>query len=180
MTKRSKASPLIPSPARLFASLLLCASAIGWAGAVWAQATNTSVTSSYTRQTSYEPPPACNSVGSSRSVQTVTLEDTIGPGTIIIGNRDNVIPTPPGGCIDTQALLPSDMVFGRCFRVLSGTTNLNVNTHTQTFQCVAAVVAAASVPVPLLLLGNLLAGLGAWQLARRRKTEKRCGRTNSG
>ena len=177
MTKRSQTSPFTASVARLFASLLLCASAIGWAGAVWAQAQNTSITTSYTSQTSYESPPACNPVGSSRNAQTITLEDTIGPGTIIIGNRDNVIPTPPGGCIDTQALLPSDMVSGRCFRVLSGTSNLNVNTHTQTFQCVAAVVAAAPVPVPLLpwpallLLGNLVAGLGVWQLVRRRKTE---------
>ncbi|MBK9443088.1 MAG: hypothetical protein IPN53_18090 [Comamonadaceae bacterium] len=73
--------------------------------------------------------------------------------------------------------LPTDTGFGRCLNVLAGTVNLNVNTHTQTFQCVAAVVAAAPVPVPLLpwpallLLGNLVAGLGVWQLVRRRKTE---------
>ena len=62
-------------------------------------------------------------------------------------------------------------------QVIAGTTNVNVNSHTQTFQCVTAVVAAAPVPVTLLpwptllLLGNLVAGLGVWQLVRRRKTE---------
>ncbi len=43
--------------------------------------------------------------------QTVTLEDTIGPGTIIIGNRD---------------------LGGVAFEVLAGTSNLNINTHTLT------------------------------------------------
>jgi hypothetical protein len=47
----------------------------------------------------------------STSTQVVTLEDTIGPGTIIIGNRD---------------------IGGTAFAVLAGTSNLNVNTHTQT------------------------------------------------
>ena len=43
--------------------------------------------------------------------QAVTLENTIGPGTIIIGNRD---------------------IGGTAFDVLAGTTNLNVNTDTHT------------------------------------------------
>ncbi|MBL8342834.1 MAG: PEP-CTERM sorting domain-containing protein [Rubrivivax sp.] len=41
----------------------------------------------------------------------LTLEDTIGPGTILIGNRD---------------------LGGVAFEVLAGTTNLNINTHTAT------------------------------------------------
>ncbi|MBI5281970.1 MAG: PEP-CTERM sorting domain-containing protein [Candidatus Solibacter usitatus] len=47
----------------------------------------------------------------STATQTVTLEETIGPGTIIIGDRD---------------------IGGVAFEVLAGWTNLNVNTHTQT------------------------------------------------
>jgi len=65
----------------------------------------------------FESPPACGPVGSSRSVQTVTIEESIGPATIVIGDRDN------GGI---------------GFGVLNGTTNLNTNTHTNTYQCVAA------------------------------------------
>ena len=76
----------------------------------------TTVTVSTSSHTNVESPPACTPVGSARSVQTVTLEDTIGPGTIIIGNRDN------GGI---------------AFQVLAGTANLNTNTHTETYQCVA-------------------------------------------
>ena len=178
MTQRSNTSPFTASAARVLASLVVCGSVVGWSTAALAQgASNSTVTTSTSSQTSFESPTACNPVGSSRSVQTITLEDSIGPATIIIGNRDNVIPTPPGGCVDTQVLLPADTVSGRCYRVIAGTTNVNVNIHTQTFQCVAAVVAAAPVPVPLLpwpallLLGNLVAGLGVWQLVRRRKTE---------
>ena len=76
----------------------------------------TTVTVSTSSHTSVESPPACAPVGSSRSVQTIVLEDTVGPGTIIIGNRDN------GGVV---------------FQVLAGTANLNTNTHTETYQCVA-------------------------------------------
>ena len=137
----------------------------------------TSYSTSTSSQTSFESPPVCNPVGSSRSALTITMEDSVGPGTIIIDNRDNFIPAPPGGCVDNQMSLPADTVSGRCLNVLVGTSNINVNSHTQTFQCVAAVVAAAPVPVPLLpwpallLLGNLVAGLGVWQLVRRRKAE---------
>ena len=53
-----------------------------------------------------------NTVEDSRTdTQTVTLEETVGPGTIIIGDRDNG---------------------GTAFEVLVGTTNLNANTHTHT------------------------------------------------
>jgi hypothetical protein len=58
-------------------------------------------------------------------VRTVTIEEDIGPATIIIGDRDNG---------------------GTAFDVLSGTTNLNTNTHTEIFQCVAV-----SPPAPIKL-----------------------------
>lgn len=45
------------------------------------------------------------------ATETITLEDTVGPGTIIIGDRDRG---------------------GTAFQVLVGTANLNINTHTQT------------------------------------------------
>lgn len=132
-----------------FAGLLLHGVAGWWGTTALAQTTNSTITTSTTSHTSFESPPACSPVGSSRSVETITLEDTIGPGTIIIGNRDT------GGTV---------------FVVLAGWTNLNVNTHTETFQCVAAGT-AASVPAlswPALLgLAGVLAALGAWQLARR-------------
>ena len=50
-------------------------------------------------------------INSQSQSQIVTLEDTVGPGTIIIGNRDTG---------------------GTAFQVLAGTNNLNVNTHTLT------------------------------------------------
>ena len=43
--------------------------------------------------------------------QTITLENSVGPGTILIGNRD---------------------LGGTAFEVLIGTSNLNVNSHTRT------------------------------------------------
>jgi hypothetical protein len=73
-------------------------------------------TVSNSSHTSVESPPVCNPVGSSRSVQTFTNEETIGPATIFIGDRDSG---------------------GTPFQVLAGTTNLNTNTHTEIYQCVA-------------------------------------------
>ncbi|MBK9064362.1 MAG: hypothetical protein IPL89_14380 [Acidobacteria bacterium] len=70
-------------------------------------------------------------------MQTVTLEDTVGPGTIIIGDRDNG---------------------GTAFEVLAGTTNLNINTHTQTYKCVAAGGLSSTVAVPIVLSSGGLAG----------------------
>jgi len=178
MTQRSQTSPFAACAARVLASLVVCGSVVGWspaaAGVIGDQ--NNSVSTSTSSQTSFESPPACNPVGSSRSVLTITTEYAIGPGTIIIDNRDNLIQA-PGGCVSNLISVPDDTVFSRCLNVAAGTSHVNVNSHTQTFQCVAAVVAAAPVPVPLLpwpallLLGNLVAGLGVWQLARRRKTE---------
>src|SRR5664279_1477799 len=78
---------------------------------------NTTATTSTSSGTSFESPPACSPVGSSRVVQTVTIENTTGPATIVIGDRDRG---------------------GTAFEVLAGTNNINLNTHTQTFQCVAA------------------------------------------
>ena len=133
------------------AGLLLHGVAGLWSTTALAQGSeNQSLTTSTTSGTSFESPPACSPVGSSRSVDTVTLEETIGPNWIVIGNRDTG---------------------GTPFYVLSGTSNLNANTHTQTFQCVAAGTAASSVPAlswPALLgLAGVLAALGAWQLGRR-------------
>jgi hypothetical protein len=137
----------------IVAGLMLHGVAGWWSpAALAAGATNQTITTSYSSSTFFESPPACAPVGSSRSVQTVTFEETIGPGTIIIGDRDNG---------------------GTAFQVLAGTTNQNVNTHTTIFLCVAA-AAVAAIPalswLALLLLGNLMAVLGAWQLARRRRS----------
>jgi len=62
-------------------------------------------------------------------VDTVTLEETIGPATIIVGDRDHG---------------------GTAFAVPSEWTNLNANTHTDIFQCVAV---ASTVPARLTILG---------------------------
>ena len=120
-----------------------------WSTAALAQSSNATLTTSTSSSTSFESPPACSPVGSSRTTQTVTLEDTVGPGTIIIGDRDHG---------------------GTPFQVLAGTTNLNVNTHTTTYQCVAVV---PTLPWPALLgLGGMLGGLGAWQLRRRQRPQR--------
>lgn len=133
----------------IVAGLLLHGAAGWWSETALAQSANTTFTNSTSSHTSLESPPACGPVGSSRSVQTVTLEETVGPGTIIIGDRDNG---------------------GTAFDVLAGTNNVNVNTHTETFQCVAA-TAAPSVPAlswPALLgLAGTLGAVGAWRLTRR-------------
>lgn len=86
---------------------------------------NDSLTTSTTSMTRLESPPACTPIGSSRRVETVTLEESIGPVTIFIGDRDT------GG---TAFLVPSEW------------TNLNVNTHTDIFQCVAT---ASTAPTQL-------------------------------
>ena len=131
------------------AGLLLHGVAGWWSATALAQTTNSTITTSTSSGTSFESPPACSPVRSSRVVETVTLEGSVGPATIIIGNRDT------GGTV---------------FVVLAGWTNLNANTHTETFQCVAAGT-AASVPAlswPALLgLAGILGALGAWQLSRR-------------
>ncbi|MBK5965525.1 hypothetical protein CCR95_15875 [Thiocystis minor] len=81
------------------------------------RAGSTSTTWSTTSITRLESPPACTPVGSSRRVETITIEDTIGPATIVIGDRD---------------------AGGTAFDVPSEWINLNVNTHTDIFQCVAS------------------------------------------
>lgn len=184
MPKSSRPPHWTRIAAGIVAGLVLHGVAGWWSPAALAAgsgATNSTITLSTSSHTSFESPPACGLVGSSRSVQTVTLEESIGgndPITglstcTIIGNRDNFFPTRPCLPQDTQVSLPSDPVTGRWFYVLAGWTNLNVNTHTETFQCVAAASASVAVPAlpwPALLgLGNLLLGLGTWQLARRRR-----------
>ncbi|MBK9443089.1 MAG: hypothetical protein IPN53_18095 [Comamonadaceae bacterium] len=97
MTQRSHTSPFTASAARVLASLVVCGSVVGWSPAALAQGSNNhTVTTSTSSQTSTESPPACNPVGSSRSVLTITLEDTIGPGTIIIGQPRQRHPHAPG------------------------------------------------------------------------------------
>jgi hypothetical protein len=128
------------------AGLLLHGVAGWWSLSALAQISNNTFTTSTSSSTGFESPPACTPVGSSRSAQTITLEDAIGPATIIVGNRDNG---------------------GTAFEVLAGTSNTNVNTHTATFQCVAAVPA---LPLPGLVgMGLALGGIGAWMISRRRQ-----------
>jgi len=142
MTQRSQTSPFAACAARVLASLVVCGSVVGWSPAAagviaGVGAQNNSISTSTSSQTSFESPPACNPVGSSRSVLTITEEYSIGPSTTIIDNRDNLIQA-PGGCVSNQISVPDDTVFSRCLNVAGGTTNVNVNSHTQTFQCVAA------------------------------------------
>ncbi len=110
-----------------------------------AQTSNSTVTTSFQHATSTQrvdlddaPASECEFPGvpstkvdetSAELEPVVTLEDTIGPGTIIIGDRDNG---------------------GTAFEVLAGTTNVNVNTLyetvvTQYFQATAAGEACAVV-----------------------------------
>ncbi|MFZ1547469.1 MAG: hypothetical protein WAT12_10280, partial [Candidatus Nitrotoga sp.] len=106
---------------------------------------NNTITTSTSSSTFFESPPVCNPVGSSRFEQAVTLEDTIGPGTIIIGDRD---------------------AGGTAFQVLAGTQNLNVNTHTTFFRCVAV----QAVPLgPWVPVGSGVGVLLAFLLMRRRR-----------
>ena len=119
--------------AGIFAGLLLHGVAGRYSSEGLAQGTgNTTLTVSTSSGTSFESPPACNPVGSSRVVQTATVETTVGPGTILIGDRN------AGGTV---------------FVVPAGMVNLDGNTHTQTFICVAP-----STTVPIVLSSGGLAG----------------------
>lgn len=115
--------------------------------------TTTTTTNSTSSSISFESPPACSPVGSERSDLTLTLEEVIGPATIIIGDRN---------------------AGGTAFDVLAGTVNLNINAHTATFRCVAAAQAVPAQPVPtlglagLLSLFGLLCGIGVREFTRRR------------
>jgi len=115
----------------VFAGLLLPGVAACFCSIAFAQ-TGTTVTTSTSSGTSFESPPACSPLGSSRVVQTVSIENTLGPGSILVGNRDT------GGTV---------------FAVVAGTQNINANTHTQTFGCVAP-----STTVPIVLSSGGLAG----------------------
>ena len=122
---------------------------------------NVTTTTSTTSRTSFESPPACTTVGTARQVQTVTFTDLAGPACIGIGNRDIANPAPACGGAPPAAA-PVDPGFGTPFIVPFGSTNTNVNTQTETIQCVAAVPA---LPVPLFVgLGGALAGLGLWRM----------------
>jgi len=160
-----RSSGLIWSGLGLMIALALHAVA-GWGAATgFAQGTtNTSITESSTTSTSFESPPACSVVGASRQVETVTLQVTVGPGCIGIGNRDVVNPAPDCGGLPPANPDPSR---GTPFLVTFGNSNVNANTHTETIQCVAAVPA---LPWPALLgLGGALSGLGWLGLKRRRR-----------
>jgi hypothetical protein len=131
------------------AAVLLLHGVAGWWSLEGLAQGSLTITTSTSSSTSFESPPVCSPVGSSRSVETITLEDTIGPGTIIVGNRDT------GG---TPANVPA------------GTSNTNINTHTTTFQCVAAVPA---LPWPWIAgMGFVLSGLGVWTITRRRQPRR--------
>ena len=100
------------------------------------------------------------------STLAATMEDTIGPGTIIIGDRDNG---------------------GTAFQVLAGTVNMNVNTHTENFydqiyqnqntyltsqdyDIVGTSPSTAPVPEPgtMVLLGLGMAGLAIYGKRRQK------------
>jgi len=147
-------------------TLALALHALGGIGAVVGLAqppTNGTVTQSTTSSTSFESPPACSVVGSSRQVQTLTPRLSVGPECIGIGNRDLVNPAPACGGLPPAAP-PLDPGRGTVFLVPFGQSNTNFNLHTETVQCVAAVPA---LPLPLFLgLGGALAGLGLWGARR--------------
>lgn len=125
---------------------------------------NGTTTESTTSSTSFESPPDCSVIGSSRQVQTLTFQLSVGPRCIGIGDRDIANPSP-----DCQGLTPEappvDPDFGTVFLVPFGTSNTNANLHTETIQCIAAVPV---LPWPALLgLGGALGGLGLWGFRRR-------------
>ena len=101
---------------------------------------NNTFTTSTSSGAGFESPPTCNPIGSSRAVETITLEDRIGPDAILVGNRDT------GGTV---------------FPVPAGTSNTNVNVHTQTFGCVAPIT---SVPI-VLSSGGLVGSFFTSELA---------------
>jgi hypothetical protein len=137
-----------------------------WSAPALAQGGNTTFTVSTTTSSSFESPPACSLVGSSRTVDTVTIQGTTGPACVGIGNRDISNPSPACAGL-SPAAPPSDPFHGTVFLVLAGTSYINGNTNTETIQCVAAV---PTLPRPALIcLVSFLTGLGAWQLARRRR-----------
>lgn len=149
----------------LAAGVLLHVVAGWWAEPGFAQSTNTTFTTSTTSSSSFESPPACTVIGSSRTVETVTLQFQIGPGCIGVGNRDIANPSPTCG---PEFYGNPDPLHGTEFFVTAGTENFNANIHTETITCVAAVPA---LPWPALLgLGGLLTGAGAWWMGRRRET----------
>ena len=160
----------VPSPPRwplagLGLALLLHVVA-GW-GALpgRAQQTNVTTTQSTTSASGFESPPACTVIGSTRQEQTVTVQLTIGPACIGIGNRDIPNPSPACGSLP-PAQPPMDPAFGSAFAVLAGNQNVNTNTHTLTLTCVAPTPA---LPWPWLVgLGAGVLGAGAGMMRRRR------------
>jgi hypothetical protein len=141
---------------------LLLHGVAGWGSLVALAQGSVTFTSSFTTSSSFESPPACT-VGSSRTVETATVQQTLGPLCIGIGNRDVVNPSPACAGVPAAAA-PSDPFHGTVFLNLAGTTNFNDNTNTETIQCVAAVPA---LPWPALLgLGGILSGLGVWRVRR--------------
>lgn len=144
MPKSSRSRSWMWMAAGIVAGVLVHGVAGWWTAPAFAQAGNTTFTTSTTNHTSFESPPACSPVGSSRTAVSASTTVSLGPGTIFIGPDQS-----------------------QTFFVAAGTTNFNTNTHTETFQCVAAVPA---LPRPAFIATALgAAGLGAWMLTRRRR-----------
>jgi hypothetical protein len=109
---------------------------------------NTTTTTSTTHSTHTLSPPDCEPVGSSAFNTSVTSQTTFGPATILIGEDQS-----------------------ESYFVAAGTTNVNINTHTATFLCVAAVPVMPRSTMAALGLG--LTFLGVWRLRRRVVREPR-------
>lgn len=153
----------------VLAGLLLHGVAGWWTPAGLAQGGEPDITTtnSTSSSTSFESPPVCSPVGSSRVVLTTTVDSTFGPSCIGIGDRDIVDPSPACGG-SPAADPPFDPSHGTAFVVVAGSLNINTHTHFETFQCIAAV---PGLPWPALLgLGGMLSGLGMWRLRARRAT----------
>ena len=116
----------------------------------------------------------CTAYGLTDS-QLIQLEDTVGPGTILIGDRGSCTLQPPvPGCGTGTLSDPYDSVNPACsaavvasftagtaFEVLAGTSNINVNT----VSFIPTAAAQGSTPVPLGPWVPLGSGLGIVLLA---------------
>jgi hypothetical protein len=125
------------------------------------QATRRTETSSRSTTIVNDASPSC--VPSTRTA--VTLEETIGPACIGIGNRDIANPAPACGG-SPPAVGVNSPSRGDAFIVVVGSINLNTNFHTDIVNCTSPRVIPAIGSVLLALMASLLGILGIVRLRR--------------